>query len=112
MYIVGYSEIWDDWTVSKVPDESLDFGHWSYAGRPVTIHDVYVVTTHYYDERWAEYGGTDYRYLIPEGKGIWKKTITEAFCLGHQAITKYMYLREEEQNSEWEDTEYAEGNEW
>jgi hypothetical protein len=103
MIVVGYSDTWNEWTVSEVLDEMLDFGAYSYGGRPATRDDVEVVTTHYYGEDWMEYGGTDYRYLIHDGM-----TLPEAFGIGYRAINEFI----EEQNSEWEDTKYAEGNEW
>jgi len=108
MYVIGYSDTWNEWVISKVLDSSIDYGAWSYGGRPATKYDVEVVTTHYFGEDWAEYGGTDYRYLKREGEGIWKISMEEAFAIGYRAIVDFI----EEQNSEWEDTEYAEGHEW
>jgi hypothetical protein len=108
MYAVCYSDTWNEWTISEVIDDLLDFQVWTYGGRPATIDDVEVVTTHYYGDEWAESGGIDYRYLKREGAGIWKISIQEAFDIGYKAITEYI----EEQNSEWEDVGYAEGHEW
>ena len=108
MYVISYSDTWDEWTVSEVLDSFLDFQVWTYGGRPATIDDVEVVTCHYYDDTSAVNEGIDYRYLKREGSGIWKISIQEAFDIGYRAIREYI----EEQNSEWEDTEYAEGNEW
>ena len=103
MFVVGYSDTWDEWTISEVMDSSIDYGAWSYGGRPATKDDIEVVTAHYYDENWAEYGGADYRYLIHSGMSM-----PEAFGIGFRAIVDFI----EEQDSEWEDTKYAEGNEW
>ena len=103
MYVIGYSNTWDEWTKSEVLDSFLNFEVWTYGGRPASINDVEVVTTHYYGDEWAESGGIDYRYLIYPGMSM-----QEAFDIGYRAITEYI----EEQNSEWEDVGYAEGHEW
>jgi hypothetical protein len=103
MFVVGYSDSWNEWTISEVKDSSLDYGAWCYAGRPATKEDIEVVTAHYYEEIDGEHWGADYRYLLHSGMSF-----QEAFDIGYRAIVDFI----EEQNSEWEDVAYAEGHEW
>jgi hypothetical protein len=107
MYVVGYTDTQDEWSIAKVTVDSLDLRSWNYAGREATLKDLDRVLTYYYEDYTKE-EGIDYLYIVPEGTGIWAKNFTEAFDLGYRAIIEYM----EEQNSEWEDDKYAEGNEW
>lgn len=103
MYVVGYSDTWDEWTVSEVLDEMLDFGAYSYGGRPATLDDVEVVTTRYYDEDWLEYGVTYYRYLIHDGM-----TLPEAFDIGYWYIRNYINDLDRHEDNNY----YEQENEW
>ena len=103
MYVVEYSDTWDEWTISEVPDESLDFSNWSCDGRPATSEDINTVTAHYYDDTQVEFGGTDYRFLTRRGL-----TLAEAFDVGYWYIRNYINDLDRHEDNNY----YEQENEW
>jgi hypothetical protein len=53
------------------------------------------VTAHIYDETWAEYGGTDYRFLTRRGISL-----PEAFDIGYWYIKSYIYDQDRQEDRE------------
>jgi hypothetical protein len=99
MYMIGYSDTWDEWTISEMPDNMLDSQCWSYSykGRPATVDDVDVVTAYYYDNTHVEFGGTDYRFLTRRGL-----TLVEAFDVGYWYIKNYINEQDRQEDREYE----------